>query len=43
MINREENPSYINSFLDYTATILTRRHTCFFKLYGNRIEKQSYY
>ena len=24
MINREENPSYINSFLDYTATILNK-------------------
>ena len=24
MINREDNPSYINSFLDYTATILNK-------------------
>ena len=24
MINREENPDYINSFLDYSATILNK-------------------
>ena len=24
MINREENPDYVNSFLDYSATILNK-------------------